>query len=103
LLGEEMIPCTYVEDDDDLVRQVQIAENLFRRNETVLKQSEMLAEWVEHTEGNGGGQVDRKPKGGRPKSSIAKVAREIPLLAGSDEGGRKRIDVPSSYRSSQQR
>jgi len=94
LLGEQMIPCTYVEDDDDLVRQIQIAENLFRRDDTVLKKSELLTEWVERTEQNGDvfGQVDRKPKGGRPESGIAKAARELPSLAKSDEGRRKQIE-----------
>ena len=94
LLGEQMIPCIYVEDDDDVVRQIQISENLFRRNDTVLKKSELLAEWVERTEQNGdvSGQVDRKPKGARPKSGNAQVARELPSLAKSDEGGRKQIE-----------
>jgi ParB-like chromosome segregation protein Spo0J len=94
LLGEQTIPCTYVEDDDDLVRQIQIAENLFRRDDTVLKKSELLAEWVERTEQNDdiSGQVDRKPKGGRPESGNAKAARELPSLAKSDEGRRKQIE-----------
>jgi ParB-like chromosome segregation protein Spo0J len=94
MLGEQMIPCTYVENDDDLVRQIQIAENLFRRGDTVLKKSELLAEWVERTEQNGdvSGQVDRKPKGGRPESGRAKAARGLPSLAKSDEGRRKQIE-----------
>jgi ParB-like chromosome segregation protein Spo0J len=94
MLGEQMIPCTYVEDDDDVVREIQISENLFRRDDTVLKKSELLAERIERTEQNGdvSGQVDRKPKGGRPKSGNAQAARELPSLAKSDEGGRKQIE-----------
>ena len=94
MLGEQMIPCTYVEDDDDLVREIQLSENLFRRDDTVLKKAELLAEWIERTEQNGdvSGQVDRKPKGGRPKSGNAQAARELLSLAKSDEGGRKQIE-----------
>ena len=46
-LGLERIDCVFVESADDaFVRQVQVAEDLFRKHLTVLRSAELTMEWL---------------------------------------------------------
>src|SRR3979409_1694533 len=45
--GLEYIDCTFLEDDETEARIVQIEEDLFRKDLTVLLRAERLAEWAE--------------------------------------------------------
>ena len=48
LLGDKFIYCAVVERSDDaFVKQIRLAENLFRKHLTVLQHAEMLTDWVE--------------------------------------------------------
>jgi ParB-like chromosome segregation protein Spo0J len=91
--GIKHINCTYLEGDETEARIVQIEENLFRKDLTVLQRAELLAEWAELalTKGYISGQRGRKSKLGRPQGGFSKLARELPTVGRSFEARRKII------------
>jgi ParB-like chromosome segregation protein Spo0J len=90
-LVHERIDCRYVDNDDATsVQLVQIGEDLFRKQLTVLQQAELVTKWYELVSKNYVyGQVDRKNKRGRPPSGISRVARDLPL--GTSVEARRKI------------
>jgi ParB family chromosome partitioning protein len=91
--GMKYINCTYLEGDETEARIVQIEENLFRKDLTVLQHAELLAEWAELalTKGYISGQRGRKSKLGRPQGGFSKLARKLPTVGRSFEARRKII------------
>jgi ParB-like nuclease domain len=67
-LDYERIDCIYIEyHDDTTVKLVQIGEDLFRKQLTVLRHAELLTEWYRLVSKDFVyGQFDRKNKRGRP-------------------------------------
>jgi ParB family chromosome partitioning protein len=92
LIGQEKIACVYLEGDETAARIVQIAENLFRKDLTVLKRAEMLTEWLSLTLANLSGQVVQKGKLGAPSRGIARAAKALPVVGRSVEARRKILD-----------
>jgi ParB family transcriptional regulator, chromosome partitioning protein len=88
----EYINCIYIEGDETAARIVQIAEDLFRKNLTVLKRAEMLAEWLSLALVNFSGQLVQKGQGGRPLHGIVRAARALPVVARSVDARRKILD-----------
>jgi ParB-like chromosome segregation protein Spo0J len=78
-LGYERIDCIYVEyDDDTSVQLVQVGEDLFRKQVTVLRRAELVTKWYELVAKDYVyGQVDRKNKRGRPPSGKSRIARDL--------------------------
>jgi hypothetical protein len=91
--GMKHINCTFFEGDETEARIVQIEENLFRRDLTVLQRAELLAEWTKLalTKGYISGQRVRKNKFGRPQGGFSKFARDLPAVGRSFEARRKSI------------
>jgi ParB-like chromosome segregation protein Spo0J len=91
--GMKRIDCTFIEGDETEARIVQIEENLFRNDLTVLQRAELLAEWAELalTKGYISGQHGRKSKLGRPQGGFSKLARKLPTVGRSFEARRKII------------
>jgi ParB/RepB/Spo0J family partition protein len=94
LLRRKRIICVYVEGDELHAKLVRLAENLWRKNLTVLRRAENLVEYVKIASANVkvSGQVDQKRRGGRPPSGKALAARELPLLGRSADAIRKSIE-----------
>jgi hypothetical protein len=76
--------------DEVEARRWQIAENLHRRDLTVLEHSELVSDWIELADQRPG-QVVRKPNGGRPEGGIAQAARTLPISGKTKDGRRKSI------------
>jgi len=91
LTGVKYINCIYIDGDDTAARIVQISEDLFRKDLTVLKHSEMLAEWLSLALVNFSGQLVQKGQG-RPLGGIARAARALPVVGRSVEARRKILD-----------
>jgi ParB family chromosome partitioning protein len=91
--GIKHINCTYLEGDETEARIVQIEENLFRKDLTVLQHAELWSEWAKLalTKGYISGQRGRKSKLGRPQGGFSKLARKLPTVGRSFEARRKII------------
>ncbi len=85
--GVEKADCIVFEGNELQTRLAAVAENLWRRKLTVLKRSELYAEYFQIMRQKVSGQVVRKP--GRPTGGIAAVARALPTIARSEEARRK--------------
>jgi ParB-like chromosome segregation protein Spo0J len=72
----------------------QFEENLVRVEPTVLEHSIDVARWIKAKEKEKPvlGQLDRQPRGGRPKGGVALAARMLPVAGKSDEARRKSVD-----------
>ncbi len=94
LIGAKWITCVYIDGDDIDARLIQIGENLWRKDLTVLQRAEMLVEWltVASARVNRSGQVVQKGKTGRLSGGIALAAREVPVAGRSVEARRKIIE-----------
>jgi ParB-like chromosome segregation protein Spo0J len=88
-IGAEKADCILVMGNETQARLAALAENLWRKNLTVLKRSELLAEYWQTVRLKVSGQVGQKP--GRPTGGIAAVARALPALGRSEEARRKII------------
>lgn len=91
LTGIEYVNCVYIEGDETEARLVQIAEDLFRKDLTVLRRADMLAEWLAVALLNFSGQVVRKGQG-RSLAGLARAAGVLPAIGRSVEARRKTID-----------
>lgn len=93
-LGQEKIPCIFVDGDEAEVQLVRLAEDLWRRTLTVLRRSEMLVEYVKLASAKMkvSGQLGQKGKLGRPPSGIALAARELTMLGPTADARRKKIE-----------
>ena len=96
ILGENLILASVMNIDDVEARLWEISENLHRSELTVLERSEQVSEWVSLTEAkistSVSGQVDHKPRGGRPTGGVAAASREI----GVDRNEARRSDKIAS-------
>ena len=91
LTGMKYINCIYIEGDETAARIVQIAEDVFRKDLTVLQHAEMLAEWLSLALVNFSGQLVQNGQG-RPLRGIVRAARALPVVARSVEARRKILD-----------
>ena len=91
-LGLERIECKYVENNSEaFLRQVQIAEDLFRKRIPALRRAELVLEWCElQSKGRVSGQDDQKKRRGRPRGGDSELARKLPI-GGSVEARRQLI------------
>jgi hypothetical protein len=90
----ETIKCIFFSGTETAARRISIEENLFRKNLTVLRRSELLAGWAELVVKTGyvfSGQVDRKTRG-RPPNWQSRYARELPALGRTAEARRKVLE-----------
>jgi ParB family transcriptional regulator, chromosome partitioning protein len=87
-LGWSEIDAFVLDGDEVEARLWEIAENLHRKELTVLQRSRLIADWIEITNERSG-QVVQKPNGGRPEGGIAQAARTLPV-PGKTEGGRRK-------------
>jgi ParB/RepB/Spo0J family partition protein len=90
-LGWSEIDAFVLDGDQVEARLWEIAENLHRKELTVLQRSQLIADWVEITNERSG-QVVQKPNGGRPEGGIAQAARTLPVPGKTKEGRRKNIE-----------
>jgi hypothetical protein len=90
----ERIQCFYFKGDEIDSQLIKISENLWRKEFTVLRRAEMLAEWltIASAKVNSSGQPVRKRKPGRPPAGIAMAARKLPVLGRSPDARRKIVD-----------
>jgi ParB-like chromosome segregation protein Spo0J len=86
-IGAQKADCILVEGNDSEIRLAGLAENLWRKNLTVLDRSVLLAEYFQLMQQGVSGQVVRKP--GRPMGGIAAVGRALPSIGRSEEARRK--------------
>jgi hypothetical protein len=99
--GWEEIDVQIVSGLDVDFRIAEIVENLHRSELTVLQAADQTAELVRlyaaqidypvGTDSSVSGQLDQKPKPGRPPGGIARAARELKKPGESDEASRSRI------------
>jgi ParB family chromosome partitioning protein len=87
-LGWSEIDAFVLDGDEVEARLWEIAENLHRKELTVLQRSQLIADWVKIANQRSG-QVVQKPNGGRPEGGIAQAARALPV-PGKTEGGRRK-------------
>jgi ParB family chromosome partitioning protein len=87
-LGWSEIDAFVLDGDQVEARLWEIAENLHRKELTMLQRSQLIADWVEIANKRSG-QVVQKPHGGRPEGGIAQAARTLPV-PGKTEGGRRK-------------
>jgi ParB-like chromosome segregation protein Spo0J len=94
VLGWDFIDATVMQGDDTDARMWEIAENLHRKDLTILERAEQEAEWVRLVEAKNAvsGQNVHKPQGGRPKGGVAKAARELPVRGKTQEAKRKALE-----------
>ena len=78
-LSYERIDCIYIDyNDDTTVKLVQIGEDLFRKQLTVLRHAELLTKWYRLVSKDFVyGQFDRKNKRGRPPNGVWRIARDL--------------------------
>jgi ParB-like chromosome segregation protein Spo0J len=88
-LDRDRIDCIYVDGDETFVQLVQIGEDLFRKQITVLRRSELLAQWYDLISKDFSGQVGQKSKLGRPPGGVSRAARNLPI--GRSEQARRKI------------
>jgi ParB-like chromosome segregation protein Spo0J len=91
LMGMKYVNCIYMRGDETAARIVQIAEDLFRKDLTVLKRAEMLAEWLSLALVNFSGQLVQEEQA-RPLRGIVRAARALPVVARSVDARRKILD-----------
>jgi hypothetical protein len=92
--GMRTIKCIFFAGSETAARIARLEEDLFRKNETVLRRSERLAEWAELIEKKGyriSGQVVRKRRG-RPPKWFLKRAQELPAYGRTVEARRKILE-----------
>jgi hypothetical protein len=99
--GWEEIDVQIVSGLDVDFRIAEIVENLHRSELTVLQAADQTAELVRlyaaqidypvGTDSSVSGQIDQKPKPGRPPGGIARAARELKKPGENDEASRSRI------------
>ncbi len=85
--GAQKADCIVVEGNETQARLAAVAENLWRKNLTVLQRAELLKQYYEIMREKVSGQLVRKP--GRPPAGIAAVGRALPAIARSEEARRK--------------
>jgi hypothetical protein len=90
-LGWSEIDAFVLDGDQVEARLWEIAENLHRKELTMLQRSQLIADWVEIANQRSG-QVVQKPHGGRPEGGIAQAARTLPVPGKTEEGRRKNIE-----------
>jgi ParB family chromosome partitioning protein len=93
----EYIDCVYIEGDDDTAKLIELGEDLWRKNLTVLRRAEILTEWVSLAEKKlrVSGQDVPKGKVGRPLGRLTKAAQGLPVFGRSVEARRKELDRAS--------
>jgi ParB-like chromosome segregation protein Spo0J len=93
-LGQEKILCIFVNGDEAEAQLVHLAEDLFRKNLTVLRRSEMLVEYVKlaSSKMKVSCQLDQKRRPGRPPSGIALAARKLTMFGPTADARRKKIE-----------
>jgi hypothetical protein len=87
------VPCVFIKADESDAKLIAVAENIWRKQFTVLRQAELLVEYcrLALTPKNVSGQVDQKNGRGRPRGGAAEAARKLPPLS-SWESRRKKLD-----------
>ena len=91
------IKCIFFAGTETAARIIRAEEDLFRKQHTVLRRSELLAEWASLVPKTGyyiTGQVVRKRRG-RPPKWLAGHARELPPLGRTAEARRKILERAS--------
>lgn len=91
--GLDYIDCVYIEGDDAAAKLIELGEDLWRKNLTVLRHAEMLTEWMALAEKKlrVSGQDVPKGKVGRPAGPLTRAAQELPAFGRSVEARRKEL------------
>lgn len=91
LEGKKKIACYVIKGSDDRAELIAIGDDLWKKNLTVLRKSELMIRWYELALKYAvvSGQVVQKGRFGRPPGGWSEAARVLPVIGRSVEARRK--------------